>query len=113
MDQVRIWLARLLAPLAFIAAAAGLVYVVQRALDEGSSSPVLVTEEPGISVVITTDSGETETAEVLPKKYYRVKPGDTFTAIAEQFGTTVEELQALNPGVDQLALQPGQRIRVQ
>jgi LysM repeat protein len=112
MDQIRIWLARLLAPLAFIAAAVGLVWVVQRALDEGTSSPVLVTEEPGMSVVITTDAGETST-EAVPKRYYRVKPGDTFTAIADRFGTTVEELQALNPGVDQLALQPGQRIRVQ
>jgi LysM repeat protein len=112
MDQARIWLARLLAPLAFIAAAAGLVWVVQRALDGGSSSPVLVTEEPGVSVVITTGEGETG-AEAVKKKYYRVKPGDTFTAIAERFGTTVEELQALNPDVDQLALQPGQRIRVQ
>jgi LysM repeat protein len=113
MDQARVWLARILAPLAFIAAAVGLVYVVQRALDEQSSSDVVTVEEPGVSVVITTDVGEPETAtEPEEQQFYRVKSGDTLEAIAGRFDTTVDALLALNPDVDPLALAPGQRIRV-
>jgi LysM repeat protein len=111
VDQVRVWLARLLASLAFIAAAAGLVYVVQRGLDEGSSSSSPAAPEPAASVVLTTDEGETVT-EPVRRQFYRVKPGDTLEAIAGQFGTTVDQLLELNPGVDPLALAPGQRLRV-
>lgn len=111
MDRLRVWISRLLAPLAFVAAAAALVFVVQQALDdEGSSTPT--TPEPAVSVVVTTEEVETSTVPV-EKKYYRVKPGDTLTDIAGRFGTTVDELLELNPGVDPLALEPGQRIRVE
>lgn len=44
--------------------------------------------------------------------YYAVKVGDTFGSIAAATGTTVEELQALNPGVSTNELQVGQQIRV-
>ena len=111
MDQARVWLARILAPLAFIAAAVGLVYVVERALDERSASEAVTVEEPAVSVVITTDAGETAT-EPEKKQFYRVKSGDTLEGIAGRFNTTVDALLELNPDVDPLALSPGQRIRV-
>ena len=41
-----------------------------------------------------------------------IKAGDTFETVAEQYGTTVEELRELNPRVDPVALTIGQRIRV-
>ncbi len=41
-----------------------------------------------------------------------VSPGDTLSSIAGRYGTTVEELLALNPGIDPYAIVAGQEIRV-
>jgi LysM repeat protein len=41
-----------------------------------------------------------------------VKAGDTLESIAAKFNTTVDDLLALNPKIDPLALSPGQKIRV-
>jgi LysM repeat protein len=41
-----------------------------------------------------------------------VQTGDTFGTIASKEGITVEQLQALNPGVSTNALQVGQKLRV-
>jgi LysM repeat protein len=41
-----------------------------------------------------------------------VQAGDTLESIAEKHGTTVEALLELNPGIDPVALNIGQRIRV-
>ena len=46
------------------------------------------------------------------RSYYRIQTGDTFSSVALKFNTTVEQLQALNPGVDPHVLTVGQRIRV-
>jgi LysM repeat protein len=43
---------------------------------------------------------------------YTVRAGDTFFSIAQRLGTTVAELQRLNPGVDPQALAVGQRLCV-
>ncbi len=43
---------------------------------------------------------------------YSVRSGDTLGSIAERFGTTVDELLVLNPGVDPRALRVGQPLRV-
>ena len=42
----------------------------------------------------------------------RAADGDTLESIAAKFDTTVDDLLALNPGIDPLALSPGQKIRV-
>jgi LysM repeat protein len=44
---------------------------------------------------------------------YSVRSGDTLGTIAERFGTTVEHLLVLNPGIDPRALRVGQALRVQ
>jgi LysM repeat protein len=41
-----------------------------------------------------------------------VRSGDTLGTIAGRFGTTVDELLALNPGIDPRALHVGQSLRV-
>jgi LysM repeat protein len=100
---------RVLAPIAFLAAATLLVVLVQRALrDEPGDAGTATTGE---TVVVTTDTVEADGGEV-ERRFYRIKVGDTLESIAERFDTTVEELLQLNPGVDPLALTPGQRIRV-
>ena len=114
MDRLRTWLVRVVAPVAFVAAAIALVVVVQRALDRGvpETLPPVATAPDTISVTIAP--GETNVStDVGEAQFYRIEAGDTLEAIAVEFGTTVEVLQALNPEItDALSLQPGQRIRV-
>jgi LysM repeat protein len=64
---------------------------------------------PTTSAPDTTTTAGTTTSK---KKIYRVKAGDTLESIAAKFDTTVDDLLALNPDVDPLALSPGQKIRV-
>lgn len=45
-------------------------------------------------------------------KVYVVKTGDTLTAIAVRFETSVAEIEDLNPNADLTTLQPGQKITV-
>jgi LysM repeat protein len=44
--------------------------------------------------------------------YYDVQAGDTLGSIAATYGTSVDELLSLNPGIDPATLRVGQRIRV-
>ncbi len=44
--------------------------------------------------------------------YYVVRRDDTLSAISQKTGIAVEQLMALNRGVDPLALVPGKRIRL-
>lgn len=48
----------------------------------------------------------------VPKKYYIVEKGDTLSSIAEQFGTTVEELAEKNHIQDPNVIYIGQKIYV-
>lgn len=45
-------------------------------------------------------------------RYYRVRPGDTLTAIAAKTGTPVIRLLHLNPKLQPTALFIGERIRL-
>jgi LysM repeat protein len=111
LDQLRIWLTRIAAPLAFLAAATLLVIVVQRALDDNGSSAATEAGELSETVSVTIETGETE-VPAGERRFYRIRAGDTLEAIAAEFDTTVDELLVLNPGIDSFALQPGTRIRV-
>ena len=53
-------------------------------------------------------------AQVAPPKraYYRVRPGDTLTAVAARTGVPLPRLLQLNPSVQPTSLFLGQRIRV-
>ena len=88
------------------------------------------TDAAGETVVVTTTLIETEPAsartdettdqisvteeECTPPRRatYRVKVGDTFEAIAEKVCSTSAELKNLNPDVDSVALQRGQRLQI-
>ena len=103
----RLWAARVIAPLAFFAAATILIVLIQRGLD-GGSTDTATTATPTITLPPPTGSTTTSTK----KRFYRVKRGDTLESIAAKFNTTVDDLLTLNPDVDPLALSPRQRIRV-
>jgi len=112
-DRLRIWAARLAAPVAFFVAAFVLVSLVQRALD-GDDHTATPTTATGATTPTQTEPPPT-TGETNPnprRRFYRVRSGDTLESIAARFETTTDRLIELNPGIDPLALSPGQRIRV-
>ena len=44
--------------------------------------------------------------------YWTVKPGDTYTRIAQRTGLTVTELEDFNPRVDPATIQPGDELKL-
>lgn len=87
--------ARVAAPVAFLVAVTIVVLLVRSGLREGSAT------SGGAVVAVTT--GE---------QSYVVRRGDTLESIARRHGTTVGELQRLNPGIDPVELRVGRRLRV-
>jgi LysM repeat protein len=108
--KYRTWIYRIAAPAAFFLAATILVVLIERGLDS-SSTETSTTAAPTITTPATTPTTGTSTGK-QKKQIYRVKPGDTLESIAAKFDSTVDDLLALNPGIDPLALSPGQKIRV-
>ena len=106
--KYRMWIYRIAAPAAFFLAATILVILIERGLNGETQTPTTVL--PTTSAPDTTTAAGTTTSN--KKKIYRVKAGDTLESIAAKFNTTVDDLLALNPGIDPLALSPGQKIRV-
>jgi LysM repeat protein len=94
-------LARYGAPAAFLAAATLAAILIRAGLKSG--------DNPKPATTSTVTESVAQPANPL---YYRIRNGDTLGAVAERFGTTVEDLVALNPQVDPNALTIGQRLRV-
>ena len=100
--------ARWLAPLALVTAAVAVYAVVT----SGGSS----TGDKASTSATTPRKGSAGTATTKPragrKRSYVVKPGDVLSAIAARYGTTVQELERLNPTIDAAALHPGQKLKL-
>jgi LysM repeat protein len=114
-DRLRVWIARLAAPLAFFFAATVLILLVESGLGSDNSEATRTTAATTpTETAPRTTTGETgKTERKRKKRFYRVRAGDTLESIAARFDTEVEALLALNPAIDDpLALQPGQRIRI-
>jgi LysM repeat protein len=110
--MARARLARLAAPAAFLLAVTVALLLVRSGLEGGSGSG-------GDSTVptLTSSTRSTSTTTVTTKKrprrrFYTIQSGDTLATVAAMFGTTVEQLLALNPEIDPRALRVGQKIRV-
>ena len=108
--KYRMWVYRIAAPAAFFLAATILVILIERGLDGSAGETTPTTVAPTVSTPTTPTTGDTTPSK--KKQIYRVKAGDTLESIAAKFDTTVDDLLALNPGIDPLALSPGQKIRV-
>lgn len=73
-----------------------------------------VTETRQLQVVVSV-GGIVPPDEICPPGQiiqYTIMAGDTFYLLAQRFGTTVEAIQAANPGVNPLNLQIGQVINI-
>jgi Tfp pilus assembly protein FimV len=114
--RLRLWLARLAAPAALLLAATVAVLLVRSAIDTAE-------EQTRTTATATTATQPAPPPPPRPRRrtgtgqaeaeFYTVQSGDTLATIADQYGTTVEELLLLNPDVDPIELSIGQRIRVQ
>jgi LysM repeat protein len=121
-------LARYLAPAAFLLAATILALLIHSALGGKGISPAGTTTALGpvtrpsrarvpadtTRTITSTHTAATDTTSgtVAGAEYATVQSGDTFFSIATRSGTTVAELEGLNPGVSSNSLQVGQQIRV-
>ena len=120
-------LARYGAPAAFLAAVTIAVILIKSGLSGGSGSTTTVglfptttraattTTSTTTKLVLTTPQASTATTTETTTpgaEYYAVKSGDTLGSIAQKYGTTVDELMTLNPGIDPTALLIGQKLRI-
>ena len=99
------WALRYGFPVAVLALVTAIVLVGRPALHGDQS----VRPAPPRPVVETTTTARTKSAQVSA---YSVRSGDTLAGIADRFGTTVDRLMELNPGIDPQALRVGQPIRI-
>jgi LysM repeat protein len=102
-------LARWVAPVVFLLAVTGVVLVVRSGLRNDSTPAVTTTKRP---VVGAAHRPAPKPVPVKPKEWYVIQTGDTLGAIAARYGTSVEALLGLNPGIEPTTLRPGQRVRV-
>jgi hypothetical protein len=108
------WGPRLMAPLAFFAAATVLVVLVNSALD-GSEAANPTPPPPPVANAPTATGNGNGNADTVPRRqrqFHRIRAGDTLEAVANRYETTVDDLLRLNPNVEPNNLSPGQRIRV-
>lgn len=90
---------RLLAPIAVIAIAAALLFVIATSLGDS---------DPGDG----GRGGGAGAAKKSDEKFYTVEPGDSLTTIADKTGVSVDKLSQLNPDLDPQALISGQRVKL-
>lgn len=99
--------ARMLAPVAIIVFAIAAFAVVA---GSGGDSTAPTSAEK--SSETSGKSANTAKTTEPTRSTYRARSGDSFSSIAEKFGITAAQLQELNPDVDPLALQPGQKLKL-
>ena len=99
------------APAALLVAVVIVVSVITSTLDARRQEAA---DKPATTAAATTAAAGAGTATgPVEKKFHRVKDGESFSSIADDFNTSVDALTELNPNVDPLKLTPGARIRVQ
>jgi LysM repeat protein len=102
--------ARLMAPLALVAAAVAVVLVVQSS-GSGSKGASTPASAPSTSTRTTGRSSPTLSSRP-PRRSYTVKAGDTLSGIAQATGVSLSRIEALNPHVDAGALRTGQKLKL-
>jgi LysM repeat protein len=99
--------ARLLASAALVTCAVAVYAIVQH---ESQSSGKGKASSSSTSTTPTTTAGKRKPA--AKAKTYTVKSGDVLSAIAIKTGSSVADLQRLNPTMDASTLHPGQKLKL-
>jgi hypothetical protein len=102
------WLIRYGLPTAFLLVATASILVVRGGLHDDVAAPAVRPAPPAPTVSLKRPRVRSARASG-----YSVRSGDTLGTIAERFGTTVDRLLVLNPGIDPRALRVGQPLRVE
>jgi LysM repeat protein len=102
---------RYAAPTAFLAVATIAIVLVASALHHGQETHATATTTAAAPAKAKPKPARTRTTK-SGRRVYTVVAGDTFGVIAGKTGTTVEDLQRLNPGVSSTSLHVGQKLRV-
>ena len=100
------WFVRYGFPVLALAAVTAIVVLARPALHRGDAAK----PAPATRVVQPAPKKARTKSERVTA--YSVRKGDTLGGIADRFGTSVEQLMVLNPGIDPQALRVGQPIRV-
>jgi predicted Zn-dependent protease len=96
------------APVAFLAAVTIGALVVRAGFEHGRHH-----RAQAATTTLTSTKKKTHAHGHHRVHSYTIKSGDTLASIAAKTGTTVAELEHLNPGINPTALRVGQTIRVQ
>ena len=96
------------APAAFLLAVTIAVLLVRSGLRSDAA--------PTTTATVRTQTVSTRTTTtpvpVKRRRFYRLRAGETLSDVAIKYNTTVEQLLALNPGIQPTNLIVGERIRV-
>jgi LysM repeat protein len=98
---------RFAAPAAFLLAVTVAVLLVRDGLKTSDASDTTTIRTQTVNTPVTTT-----TVPPRQRRYYRLKAGETLSDVAIKFQTNVEQLLALNPGIQPTNLIVGERIRV-
>jgi peptidoglycan endopeptidase LytE len=101
------WFIRYGLPTAFVLAATITILGLRVAIHSGVVAPVA--REPAPARAAPPPQARTQGTRASA---YSVRSGDTLATIADRFGTTVNRLLELNPGIDPRALRVGQPLKV-
>ena len=108
MVTIPYWFIRFGLPTAFLMLATVTILVTRGALHEDFAAATV--RPPAPAPIVSPERPRIRSARASA---YSVRSGDTLGTIAERFGTTVDGLLALNPGIDPRALRVGQSLRVE
>lgn len=102
--------ARLLAPVALVAAAIALFAILASGGGDSSSDPAPSAGEPAATATATPKPRKGRGDSAPSGETYTVEPGDTPSAIAAKLDVDVDALLEANPGVDANALTVGEEL---
>ncbi len=100
------WFVRYGFPVVALAAVTAIVVLARPTPDSGKAV------RPTAATPDVKPAGKKPRTKSARAAAYSVRSGDTLAVIAERFGTSVDRLMELNPGIDPQALRVGQPIRV-